>query len=268
MKLTTTSDKKLSTIKALLYGDSGIGKTTSIGTLPIKTTLIAHTERSTLALRKLSYPVIQIECWQDVRKLLGWLKDPSACEDKEIRKAIESTKNLVIDSLSELADSCIKHIVSVDRKLLIAKREHGKRNTPEKTYEDMMTLEDWGLFGKRFLNMVSAFCHLPINVIMVCLGGWTKDRSGNDACCIPGLPGRMVPKDIGRYFDLVFHMESMKTDAGNDTRLWRTQHAPDIVAKGMPELDTFERPDWTKVFMKIFETKPESKVEKPKETSV
>ena len=158
MKLMSTKDRELNYLRAILYGDSGVGKTTSIKTLPADRTLILNAERGTVPLRELDYPVLQIEGWEDVlsaRRALAGLSGTSP----EAQKVIDKTKIVVVDSLSAIASICMRHIIDVDKKALTDARGKGKG---DKTYEGQMCMEDWG--AATYQDAGRAFRVLPATV--------------------------------------------------------------------------------------------------------
>lgn len=271
MKLTTTDDKALTYVKTLVYGDSGIGKTTSIRTLVASVTrqpdgtavvgciqkaaldrvLVCVSERGTVPLREYKLHCLPLSSWNDAREIVGYFMAPDQIQDAAIKAAVESCKILVVDGLSELHDQCIRHIVEVDKKQLATAR--GKRGA-DKNYEDQMALEDWGLYRSRMLNMISAFCHLPVHIIFTCLAAWSKDKEGGEVFRTPNLSGKSA-LECPRYFDLVLHMEAAKDADGNEMRVWRTFNNGRIIAKDSTgKLDPFEVADWMAVFRKILGT--------------
>ncbi len=252
MKLRSTSDEELTKISALVIGPAGIGKTTSLGTLPETGTVIASSERGTLPLRSKNYSVLKIENWTDIRGVVMAFGNPQAVKDDEIRKVIESAKFLAIDSLSKCAELCMRHIIHEERPKLVTERSKGERNTPANIYDELMTQEDWGLFGSRMLNLMAAIGDLPINTVTTCLEGWQKDKDAGAAKRTVNWSGKTWQKATA-YFDLVVHMETMTTPDGTRTRAWRTDTDGEIEAKngtGIP-LDEFEPTDWTALFKKI-----------------
>lgn len=254
MKLLSTKDRELNYIRALVYGDSGVGKTTSLRTLPEKTTIIATAERGSLPLRNHDYAVLQFDSWADVRTLLEYFLHPDKIEDDATKAALDGKKTLAIDSLSELSDLCVRHIVQVDRRRLIRDRTDQKKDTPQGVYEEQMTMEDWGLYRTRMLNLISAFCHLPIHVVMTCLASWSKNKQGGDVYRTPNLSGKAA-LECPAYFDLVLHMEAVPQDTGESVRLWRTETDGEITAKDASgSLEQFEPADWTKLFQKVLGT--------------
>lgn len=250
MKLTTTKDQSLNTIKALVHGDSGIGKTTSILTLPVERTVIACRERDVIPLRHKEYSVLAIEEWSDVKTLYQLFANPGAEELKTLLPAVQGKTILVIDSLSKLSELCIRHIVTVDRRILIEARTGGKRDTPENVYEEQMQIEDWGLYRTRMNNLLSAFCGLPIHVVMTALSAWSTDKDGGATLRTPNMSGKLA-QECAQHFTLVLHMESQGTGEA-ETRVWRTFNDGRILAKDASGvLDKYEETNWSKLFAKI-----------------
>jgi len=250
MKLTNTKDRGLTTIKALVHGNSGIGKTTSLTTLPPERTVIAMMERGAVPLRNHAFDVVVIEEWADARNLYLALRDPEACEAKDLAEKLKGKDILALDSLSELSVLCQRQIVTVDRKNLISERTGKKRDTPESVYEDQMTMEDWGLYRTRMNNMLSAICHLPMHVVVTSLSAWSKDKQGGDVYRTVNLAGKAA-QECPAFFDLVLYMESQ--GAGEDEhRVWRTFNDGEVMAKDASGvLARFEETDWSKLFAKI-----------------
>jgi hypothetical protein len=257
MKLSTTkTNRELRLIRALVHGDSGAGKTTSLGTLPEDSTLIIALERSLLPLAARDYRVIQAESWTDLRDLVramstGTRTDAGLSFDLD-GETIGGVKTVAIDSLSEVNDMCKRHIIRVDRKALVQQRTRGKSDAPEGIYEDQMTQEDWGVLGNRVAGFTNAVNHLPVHTIFTCLSAWTEDRRTGIVHRTPALSGKLA-QGIAAQFDLVFHMETVEAE-----RMWRTANDGIRLAKDstglLPELVA---PDWRGVFAAIL--KGESK---------
>jgi hypothetical protein len=258
VKLTNTQATELNKLRALVYGDTGIGKTTSLRTLPADKTTICIGERGAVPLRSEAYPVFQIEQWEDLRIILGYFRTPGKIDDAKTKATVENTKILAFDGLSEISELCMRQIVTVDRKKLVQERTGNRTDKPENIYEEQMGQEDWGLYRTRILNMISAFCHLPIHIIFTCLAGWSKDKQGGETIRSPNLSGKAA-RECGAYFDLVFHMESTKSGNGNETRVWRTANNGDVLAKDASGvLEALVPPNWMAVFEKILGKKKEN----------
>ncbi len=244
MKLTTTKDRAVQLIRAMVHGDSGIGKTTSLGTLPADKTLIAAAERGLVPLRKFDYPVAIVESWDDVRELARKFQEPFMVDDREIRI-------LGIDSLTEFSTLCMKHIIEVDRPKLIGERTGDKRKVPEKVYEDLMQMEDYNLYRNRMHAMLAALCHLPVHVVCTALTAWHEDKQTGSRLRTPAFPGKLAT-EAGAHFDLILHMISTKDAEGKNARAWQTFNDGLVIAKDSSgALDPYEATDWQQVFGKI-----------------
>jgi hypothetical protein len=249
MRMTNSKDKSLSYIRALVYGDSGIGKTTSLRTLPQDRTLIAAAERGLIPLRGCDFGVAVIESWDDTRELAV------ACRADPITVGGKQVSVLAIDSLTEIGELCKKHIVEVDRRKLISDRTKGKTEVPQGVYDDQMTQEDWGLYTTRMRNLLSAFCHLPCHIIFTALSSLTEDKTDGKVYRGPALNGKLARECCGQ-FDLVLHMESVTQPDNSNERVWRTFNDGRVLAKDASgKLDQFEAANWTSAFKKILNGK-------------
>ena len=250
MKITNTQDTQLTRVKSLVFGDSGIGKTTSLRTLPTDGTVIAIGERGALPLRELNYQAVIFDDWNDVRQLAGWYLAPDRIEDEATQTMVTGTKQLAIDGLSEMSAMCCRHIIQVDRKRMLKDRSKGARDTPPGIYEEQMTMDDWGLYRTRMNSMASVFSHLPIHLVCTCLAAWSKDKVGNETFRTPALSGKAA-FEVPAFFDEVFFMTSQGEGEANE-RVWQTFHDGRIIAKDASGiLDRFEPPNWTDVLKKI-----------------
>ncbi len=256
MRLTKTSDTRLQYIRALIYGDSGVGKTTSLRTLPPDRTTIILTERGAIPLRNTNYSVIQVECWEDVEGIYKAFANPESIKNEELKAVVAKTKILAFDGLSEIATLCKRRIVQVDAPALGKAR--GK--VSEKTYEELMSQEDWGLYRDRMLNLVGTWCHLPMHIIMTCLAEWRVDKQSLDRLRLPNLSGKTAV-EVPAYFDLVFYMKTV-TEGKASSRVWQTFNDGMIPAKDASGvLDQSEETNWMTIFGKILPKKNNTKQE-------
>lgn len=251
MKATTTDAADLTYVRALVYGDSGVGKTTSLKTLSVDGVTIAVCERSVLPLRDKKYKVLHLENWEDAFKLPTAFKNPDGIQDKEIQETIAGTRLLVIDSLSAVAELCWSQILDVDRRALISARTKGKSNQVAGIYAEAAAIEDWGVYGKRMLNWITAINHLPVTVIMTALAAWAKDKQSNETLRLPNLGGQTALKSLA-LFDEVFLMKSVTKGEDKNIRVWQTFDDGSARAKDSSGvLDEYEEPNWMNVLRKI-----------------
>lgn len=250
MKRLKSTDRELTLIRALLHGDSGIGKTTSILTCPEDKTLVAISERGSLPLRKRNYDCAFLENWQDCRDLIKVVIEEAARENGK--------RILVIDSLTECSEFCKSQIVNVDRKALMKDRSGGKSDKPTGIYDDLMAMEDWNLYSSRMNGFLAAVCRLPMHVIVTALSLRKENKKTGEQIVSPDINGALA-FECPAYFDVVMHMESAQQpgeDGPTSVRLWRTFNDGSVLAKdSSAALAPLEAANWTKVFGKILGTK-------------
>lgn len=257
MRIMTSRSRDVTNIKALIFGDSGIGKTTMLRTLPEDKTLIVTAERSLLPLRNDNYGVVELDGWNDVIDLAAALADEARVDKLKQSlsdSAITQVRYVAIDSLSALSYMCKKSILEVDRRVLTRERTGGKRDSPEKTYGDQMDMEAWGLYRTRMSAIINSFVHLPYHIIFTCVSQWTEDKTSGAIMRTPGLNGKLA-MECPEWFDLVLHMEDTKDEEGKPARVVRTLHSDNILAKDASGvLEQFEPVDWSHIFSKILKT--------------
>ncbi len=251
MRTAKSNDKELNLLRCLLHADTGKGKTTSIKTLPVKSTYIAVGERGLVPLRNESYDVGILDCWGDMRELITKFRKP-------VTESNGLVKVLVLDSLTTCSDFCVRDILATARPQIMKAR--GKDKEDAKNYEEQMTMEDWGLYRTRLNNFVAALCHLPIHVVVMSLSDYRENKKTGETRKTAALSGKAA-FEVPSQFDLVMHMEDIPAGDGKGTvRAWRTFNDDTIVAKDASGvLAPFEKPDWTSVFVKILGKKKSSK---------
>lgn len=247
-------------MRALLCGDSGIGKTTSLGTLPPGQTIIAAAERGLLPLRGKGFRVLAIESWEDVRELVRIFSRAEIDAQGRLTldvggELIPGINILAIDSLTELCALAIRQIVDVDRRALISDRTKGKTERPQGIYEDLMGMEDWNLFGNRMRQLLGMLTKIPCHLIMTSLMEHKENKQTGAIEKVPLVNGKLAFEVIS-WFDLVLSMEPARDPEGNIGRIWRTASDGIVKAKDSTGiLDVFEPTNWTVVMKKIFANK-------------
>lgn len=250
MNLTTSSAQKLTYLRALVYGPSGIGKTTSIASLPQDRTLIIASERGLIPLRRHDFPVAQIATWEQFRETFSQL---AASRDGD-HLVVEGKKitTVVLDSLSEVSEMLKRHIVSVERPKLLNVRTRGKQSAPENIYDDLMDMEAWNLYGTRLRNALACLMQLPCHVICTSLEAMREDKRSGQIWRHPNLNGALA-MECAAFFDVVVHMESVDDGEGGNTRIWKTYNDGNLLAKdASAALDMHEPADWSEVMKKIY----------------
>lgn len=258
MKLTNTQQRDVRFIRALVHGDSGIGKTTSLAALPEDKTLIVALERGLLPLRKKNFHVLTIDAWQDLRELVRAFHHATIADDGGVSltidgQTIEGLRILAFDSLTECNQLCKRHIVEVDRPAIVIEKAKAKDADSEPTshvigtYDEQLTIPDWGLLASRMEGLVSAINHLPVHTIFTALSTWKEEKQTGSIFRIPALNGAFAIS-CPAHFDEVFHMESTQ----DNVRRWRTFNDNTHLCKDASGvLEPFEPADWNGIFSKI-----------------
>ena len=236
MKKTSTERVTVDRVKCLVYGKSGVGKTSTALTLDPKTTLIISAESGLLPLRGCQIEVWEMEGWEDVQNsYMELLK-----EENQRR-----FKTIFIDSLTEINEQAKEQIVKKDRPAL-------KGQDIGKVYDDLMTMQDYGLLATRMTRMIRAFRDLPYNIVFTCLEDSVKDELTGAISMAPSINGKLAV-NIAGYFDEVFRMVTKETD-DKASRWFLTEKSEKWIAKDRSgRLDRMEVPDWGVVFGKISE---------------
>jgi hypothetical protein len=240
LRIGTTRDNENRLIRALIYGDSGIGKTTSARTLNPAKTLIVGTEQKLLPLADCDFRAATISSWEDLEELYSALRDGASFGGEEI-------KTVFIDSLTRLGELARRAIIDKYRPELLERKSGGKTTTPEKIYEDQMEMPDWGKYKSMMEKMILEFLSLPMNVIFTALA---KPLKGDDLARCIAIDGQLQ-HNCPAYFDLVLYMRHIVVD-GEERRVFQTSKSGDCYAKDASGiLQKYEPPDWQHIFRSI-----------------
>lgn len=206
LEITQTDNVASQGITMLVYGESGVGKTTLLGTLPEKDTLIIDVEGGIASLRKKSIAVVKVNSNLDNLSAIF----------EELHKT--EYKNICFDSVSEL-----------DKHMLMAIGKTGKNsNVPEmqhylivqyKLRDYLRELRDLRDSGK---NVFITALEMPLELERVDGSRYTK--------LYPMISKRIAPEICGLY-DIVARMEISSTEGEEGNRYLRIQPTPEIVAK-------------------------------------
>jgi hypothetical protein len=271
MKLTTSNAQSMSYVRALVHGNSGIGKTTSLLTLPEASTVVVALERGLIPLRKRAYRVIEIECWDDLRELVKAMAGSTLQADGALTFALRDAtfadvRVLAVDSLTAINELAKRQIVEVDRRAMTKVRTKGKEETPAGIYDDVLSQEDWGLLATRLGNLTASINRMPLHTVFTALSAKREDKKTGQMTIAPALQGQYATA-APAYFDVVVHMENVIGPDGEDVRVWRTKNDGMILAKdASAALDQFEPADWMQLFKKIIGGKKAQAQEKQNTT--
>lgn len=212
-----------SRFKLLLYGLSGMGKTTMAASFPKP--IFLDLEGGMLSVRKFRpfrYPKNPNE---DIR---------SYSQVVDFYNMVKTTKNppfetLVIDSLNEL-------------QLLIAQYVVSKYNKVKRQYDDQLTLADYGKSNRDFSKVVRLFLKLPFHVVFTAASTQKQFGDDTDVMISPKFVGAQVGPDVQRMMDMIGYCYSKPMPNGTSehyvsfrmTSKYLAKDRLGIVAKDIP----------------------------------
>jgi phage nucleotide-binding protein len=176
-------------LKVLVYGDSGVGKTCSIATMP--------------------GPIFMFDFDQKISSLASFLKVSNKEKLKEVdydafghdptkkgrpiqrfegslvgaKKAIEAGefkyKTVVLDSLTTFAEELMREII---------------KNNPglKRAIENVPSLQDYMVLNIEFKRIVNQLLSLPLNVVVIAHASTDKDENTGQIKVKPLLPGKLA----------------------------------------------------------------------------
>lgn len=208
-------------IKAILYGQSGTGKTYSIVTLPEKeNTLILSAEAGLMSIKDVGkdLDVVVINGMDDLRGAFSFLNGDT------------KYTTVVLDSLTEIAEQVLGD-------------EKKKCNDPRKAYGELQNI---------MVSLIKSFRDLKgKNVLFLCKAERTANDDGIQLYA-PSMPGNKLSQAIPYLTDLVFAMRIKEGEDGSMIRAFMTQPDLQYSAKDRSgTLGQFETPDWSVIFEKI-----------------
>ena len=220
IKLTTARQSAVTNgIKCLVYGPSGVGKTSLIKTA--KNPLIISAESGLLALRDTDIPVIEVRTVSDVHEAYQF------CTSEECA----GFDWICLDSISEIAEVC-----------LVSEKAIAK--DPRQAY---------GALSDQVTELVRAFRDLPgKNVYFAAKQERVKDELTGAMLYSPSMPGQKLGYGLPYFFDEVFCLRAEKDETGTVVRMLQTQPDYQYSAKDRSgALDAYEIPDLSHIQEKI-----------------
>ena len=217
MQITNTKDIASSTIKVLVHGPAGAGKTRLCGTTGGKP-LILSAEAGLLSLRGQDLDVAQITTFDDLYKAYDLLKSDSKYDW------------VCIDSISEIAEVVLS-------------------NEKSKTKDARMA---YGEMNEIMTKLIRAYRDLPKNVYMSAKQERIKDDITGGQFFGPSAPGQKIAQALPYFFDEVFALHVWKDDTGTVQRALQTTRDNQYEAKDRSgALDFIEPADLSLVYKKI-----------------
>lgn len=234
MKILNTKNIGQDSLKILVYGESGSGKTSLAKTIK-EPTLIISAESGLLSLRGSEIDVIDLttdDSGQPIAKDKRILKLSEVYKFLTTKEAREKYKWIFIDSLTEISENVMEalNVEFPDRK------------------------DSLVMFGENFKRMraiVKSFRDLPgYNVVFTALSATDKDE--NSVRFLGPLLTGKISTQLPAYLDEVYYMHVQKNDDGSLSRLLVTEKSDKLVAKSRSgSLNKLEQPSLSAIAQKI-----------------
>ncbi len=219
MAVTFTRTKQASKHNNLLvYGRSGVGKTTLIATA--KKPLIISTESGLLSIADYDIPVIEIKDLDDFKEAYKF------CKQKKILKKYDL---IALDSISDIAETVLSHL-----------KENVK--DPRQAY---------GQLADSIGKLIRKFRDLDTSTYFIAKAEVYENAAGMQALR-PSMPGKKLTNDIDYFFDVVLCLEINTDDEDKPYRYLRTQLTSTVNAKDRSnKLNAIEKPNLAYVMKKL-----------------
>jgi phage nucleotide-binding protein len=217
VKIRTTKEQSQSTVKMLIYGESGAGKTSLAATLS-EPTLIISSEAGLLCLanKEKAIDVIDISKTDDDKvikkemRINRLLEAYTFVNQPEVQKKY---KWLFIDSLTEISQNLIEALY---------------REFPDRKDSLVMYSEN----AKRMRGLIKSFRDIPhYNVVFTALPAVNEDENHFRFTSI-SMVGKAVASVVPAMFDEVFYLDVIESeDRKEQKRVLLTQKKSTLVCK-------------------------------------
>jgi len=185
IKLRHTGEAGALTVKLLVYGQAGAGKTSLIPTLP--NPIILSAEGGLLSIADTNLPFVEINDMSDLREAYAWLTQS---------KEAEGFQSVALDSISEIAEVVL--------------------NTEKKNTKDPR--QAYGAMQEQMADIIRGFRDLPNrHVYMSAKLEKTQDEMGR-VLYAPSMPGNKTGQSLPYFFDEVLALRVEKDSEGNSRR--------------------------------------------------
>lgn len=186
INIRSTNTITTSSLKVLVYGQAGAGKTTLIKTLPKP--LILSAEGGLLSLRNENLPFVEIKSMLDLQEVYIWLRD------SEESKQFES---VALDSISEIAEVVL-----------------GSEKAATKD-----SRQAYGAMQDQMTALIRAFRDLPERHVYFSAKIERQQNELGQLLHSPAMPGQKLGQMLPYFFDEVFALRITPDKDGSPTRM-------------------------------------------------
>lgn len=220
----------LLTIKMLIYGQSGIGKTrlaaSAADVKELCPVLFVDAEAGTMSIReRKDLQVFRMSDYAALQKFVGFMRNGV---EKEY-------KTVVVDSLTDIGRTVIRQCV------LDARRANSNHD-PE-----IPGMQDWGRYTERMKIIIRSLRDSPVNVVLTSLARDDKDELSGKISYKPALQGAAAAMDAVAYMDIIGYYAPVGGGKSTPTLFFNTNAG--FVAKDRSGLlpEKMEEPTFTQI---------------------
>jgi len=254
-------------VNVVLFGPSGVGKTTLARTLDPKKTLFVDLEAGTLAIQDWPGDVLDVRAaslatgahpWEIARALALYIggPDPSDANGNYSAGVYADVQDMFSSIDLKKYDTIFVDSITVASRECFKWAQVQPEGMSEKTGKPD-TRAAYGLLGREMIRWVTHLQHSHKSVIMVGILDSEKDDL-NRVTWNPQLEGSKTGREIPGIFDQVMTLQSFKTDEGEMYRalVCQQQNPWGYPAKDRSgRLELLEAPDLGAILKKIREGK-------------
>lgn len=231
---TNTDSDKFNRHSIIVYGESGVGKTSLARTVP-KNALIINAENGLKSLKGSNIDVYDITVDATGKKLDRKYRFEKLIHLLKLLNGEEFKQKyswLVFDSLTEITQCLVEFL---------------KQKHPEA--KDALKL--WGEYNEHVQNFIKELRDFePYNILILALESYDKDEVGRRFVGID-INGKVSTR-IPALFDECFHMKSFTNDKGEEKRFLITSKYENNIAKDRSgKLEKFENPNISEIVNKM-----------------
>ncbi|GIW23481.1 MAG: hypothetical protein KatS3mg068_2488 [Candidatus Sericytochromatia bacterium] len=211
-------------LRCLVYGDSGIGKTTMLATLPRPLLVIDFEGGSDIRLlNQENVFIAPIYSRVELSSLLEYIK--GTIEDNSIE-----FKSIAFDGFSVFIQQCLREILSENSK-----------STP--------TFKEWQILTSFIKSVILGLINYTTHTVFTALSKKKQDKEEKMSWVGPDLP-----KSIREYLRAICDLEGYiyRSDKGNTLVAFNSQQQIAELKDRSGKLGKLEEPDFQKIFSKIF----------------
>ena len=226
VNIKSTKNVAVNGVKLVIYGGSGVGKTSLAKNVP--DSIILSAEQGLLSLQDYDIPYIETNTLADINDAFKFLKDDTKYE------------TIFLDSVTEIAEAVLtKH------------KDDPELKDGRQAY--MKLAESMGAMIRHFRDLKGK------NIVMIAKMKRVEDESSGIVTFTPWMPGQVLPHGLPYLVDEVFAMQiDRKGERFLQTNADRKFPCKDRSGR----LEAKEQPDLAAIFKKITtKHKPETKEE-------